>query len=197
MFGLCQHNCQIQLHRVTSVLGGSITCALMAAGWWYGLILPIQATIHQSQIDQQAARQLQSERPAIVQRLAEVRSEASYWQAANNARLERVSPTLDDASFLGWLHQQADNCGLTVHDFRPQSKIMDSGYVSCGIAISAHGSYTAVCQFLDCLRSCPRMNRLTTIDLVPRNPEGTHFNLNLHGLLFTQSSASTSSGAGA
>lgn len=140
---------------------------------------------------------IHAEKGAVQTRLAAAAAEAHRWRTENELRSRRASVKHDEAGFLDWIHRQAQACRITVRDFRPTNRDTDGEYDSRGIMLSAQGNYRGIVEFLDRFRECPRMNRIVSLEISPRDAEQGLYAVTLQALLFTyapQSPAPAKSG---
>lgn len=98
---------------------------------------------------------------------------------------DRTSPKNDETAFLQWANQQTNSCGFLIRDFRPSIRGTQGNYVTRTVILSTEGSYDSVCRFLDKLRECPQMIRVTTFEIVPQDQSRTTFGATLNILLFS------------
>jgi len=164
---------------------GSCGIGVLLVLCWLGFANPILRDQRDAADQQLVIAQLRNQERQIEAKLVQASAEAKYWQELDEKRCQRSSPQQDDSCFLRWLNQQAAASGLQVKDFRPLAQQKEGDYTSQGFAIVAQGTYQSVCQFLDAMRNCPKMNRITNLDMTPKDAGGESFTLTIQGLLFT------------
>jgi len=176
---------QLKTQSLLCTLLGSCGICVLLVLCWFGFANPILRDQREAADQQLDIALLQSQESQIEAKLVQTSVEAKYWQKLDEKRCQRSSPQQDDSCFLRWLNQQAAVSGLQVKDFRPLAQQKDGDYTSQGFAIVAQGNYKSVCQFLDAMRNCPKMNRITNLDLTPKDAGGESFTMTIQGLLFT------------
>ena len=157
----------------------------IVAVWWHSVgrpALAARASLKQQLADMDVLRSAETE---LRTQLTHITAEAEHWRSQELQRRARVSPENDEAGFLQWLNQQAQACGLEVQDYRPSSREVQGKFDGHGIMLAAHGSYEGIAGLMDRLRACPRMNRVTSMEVSPRDAERTSYSLSLSLLLFS------------
>lgn len=164
---------------------------LLAMGWSYGRFVALPMI---------AARGESLERLAALDRLMEadhqtrqssdaVQAEAERLDALSAAYRGRVPRQADESDFLKWVSGLADECGLTISDFRPVSRTAQAPYEIQTVRIASHGSYAGVARLLDGLRDCPRLNRIAGWELIPLESNRSNYSLTLQIQLFSAPNA--------
>lgn len=169
-------------------IGGTCGVLLMIGAWWTMFAQSVVAARRALQ-DQLMAIDVQqaAERPTR-DRLNQVAAEADRWKQLEAVRRERLPQQHDEAGFLRWASESASACGLTVTDFRPASRSLQGQgeYEGREMMVTAAGKYESICRFLDRLRTCPRMNRVTSFDISPRDAERTNYTFSIQIILFSE-----------
>ncbi len=182
----------LQTIRRGWMAGGPAVALVLIGAWWWLLGGPIIAAREEVNRELEEVSSLRTGEHAIRQRLVQVAAEAEQTRRAEEARRRRILEKHDDASFLHWVNQQAHECGLVVRDFRPAGRVVLGEYERSGVLIESQGTYEVICQFLDRLRACSRMNRVSSFEITPRDAERTTFALSMQIVLFAQAPLRTS-----
>lgn len=182
--------------RLTWSVGGSLAVLFTLAAWW--MMLGHPALSAREELKRQLGRieSLRAAEQAIRARLARVTVDAQAWQCEEESRRNRVAGQHDEANFLQWVNQEAQTSDWTLRDFRPAGREVQGEYEGRGVMLSSQGSYEGICRFLDRLRAYPRANRITSLELTPRDPNKTSYACTLHVMLFSQSRSETPAGNG-
>ena len=187
------HNCYLRPLSIGWTIGG-LGIVLIMTILWLALVASPMLNDHREQLAQFTAIESFGNTTELLNaNFEQLSAEAHNWQVSENRRLDRTSPLNDEAMFLQWANQQALDCGLEVRDFRPASRELLADYESRGVTLATQGSYEAVGRFLDRLRDCPCMNRVTSMEIVPRDARSESFGLTLQIVLFTSRSKLTTS----
>lgn len=183
---LWDHNRGIATARHAWHACGVLVVIVMILFWWG--VLGQSVLKERKEIDHQMGQMLdlQEHEQAIKNRLTEVTNELEQRQREDARRRERTSPPHDEAGFLEWVNELAHTSGLKIHDFRPSGQDSQGIYEQHGVSLSSQGSYSGICQFLDRMRDCPRMNRITSMEITPSDGQRKEFSVSLQILLFTQ-----------
>lgn len=173
--------------RLAWSVGGGIVVLLLTLAWWMLLACPAfdacDAMIHE--LDSVVS--LADSKQEIHARLSQVTSEAQSWERIDETLRSRSDFQDDEAGFLKWVNSHSIASGLTLRDFRPGDERIQGDYESRSISLSFQGPYDGICRFLDRLRSCPRMNRAISLEVTPRDSDGTSFTFNLQVILLARS----------
>lgn len=171
---------------------GGIAAVLLTGGLWWSLYAQPSLGAEREELRELAtlAELRQNERQTRL-RAAEVSAEAERWLRAERAFRARVPVSADESGFLQWVSLRAQECGLSVRDFRPAGREPPGEFEGRSIMLAAQGSYAAIGRFLDRLRDCPRMNRVSSLEISPRDAERTTYNFTLQVVLFNQPPAAT------
>jgi Tfp pilus assembly protein PilO len=173
-----------QKKLICQVVGVCLAISMIAA-WIFFLIEPLRLSRTGLLSEQNSYYQLQEHVDKILRQSDQTMTELAQWKAKNQRRLDRSASKLDIAEFLSWVNAQSEEVGLMVRDFRPSGRESQPDYDGQCITLSGHGSFDSICLFLDQLRQCPRMNRVTTIEIVPRDSERTMYQLTLGVVVYT------------
>lgn len=173
-----------QKKQLCQIAGASLAIAIVA-GWVFLFIQPLRATCSSLLTEENSYNQLQAHFEQIFNRSRQALAQLEFWKQKNHLRLERSASKLDTAEFLSWVNEQSESVGLMVRDFRPSGRDSQPDYDGQCITLSGHGGFESICLFLDQLRQCPRMNRITTIEIVPRDSERTTYQLTLGVVVYT------------
>lgn len=165
-------------------LGGIV---VLVGLWWCFLVAPLNES-HQA-LDQERVyvESLQLQQPVLLAALETTRTRSESWKQQESELQERSLPAQDDIDFLDWINEQAKTTGLNIKDFRPSGRELAGEYEGRGLMLSTSGSFESICQFLEAMRHCPRMNRITSIDINPEDNQRASFLMNLRVVLFTRS----------
>ena len=174
----------VRIRRHSQWLGlGVILCLL--GGWWYGLLRPQQQAAEALEQRSLEVESLHSQHKVLLANLDTARVNAARWQERKVELQQRTRPTHDDIDFLEWAHERAARVNLNLIDFRPSGKESLGSFEGRGQMLSANGSFQSICSFLHELRDCPRMNRITSVEISPMSSERQQYNLVLRVVLFT------------
>ena len=182
------HNYYLRPMRIRWTIGG-LSIVLIMTVLWLALVGSPMLDDQKEQLAQFAAiESFGNTAQSLSANFEQVSAETRDWQIAEKLRHDRASPLHDEAMFFQWSNQQALDCGLEVRDFRPASRELLADYESRGVMLSTHGSFEAIGRFLDRLRDCPCMNRVTSMEIVPRDAQCESFGVTLQIVLFTSRS---------
>ena len=169
---------------------GGIAAVLLTGGLWWSLLgqpsLTASRNLRLDLADLDVLRQTEQQTRA---QSAQAVAAADRWQQAEKEFRARVPESPDEASFLQWVSHQAQECGLSVRDFRPAGRDVLKEFESRSMMLSSQGSYASIGKFLDSLRTCPRMNRISSLEISPRDAERTSYAFSLQVILFTKAPA--------
>jgi Tfp pilus assembly protein PilO len=173
-----------QKKHLCQIAGASLAIAIVAA-WVFLSIQPLRSVCTGLQYEEQSFKQLQQHVEQILTQSSKALAQLEHWKQQNQTRLDRSASKLDTAEFLSWVNEQSEAAGLMVRDFRPSGRESQPDYDGQCITLSGHGSFESISLFLDQFRQCPRMNRITTIEIVPRDSERTTYQLTLGVVVYT------------
>lgn len=168
--------------------GGTCGVVALVASWWLLLAQPSVAA-RQAILQQLADLDAQSaDEHSAWDRWSEVAAEMTRLQQIEEEQRSRVPQQSDEAAFLQWASMTADTCGLALTDFRPAGRTQQGSdeYEGRELTLTAAGGYESVCQFLDHLRTCPRMNRVTSFEISPKDPARANYTLTIRIMLFSE-----------
>jgi Tfp pilus assembly protein PilO len=174
----------IRIRRRSQWLGLGIVLCLVG-GWWYGLLSPLNRAADALEQRRLEVESLHSQHKVLLATLETARATAAQWQERKNQLQQRTRPTHDDIDFLEWAHEQAAQVDLDLIDFRPSGKESLEIFEGRGLMLSANGSFDSICRFLNQLRHCPRMNRITSLEITPAGSDRQQYSLVLRIVLFT------------
>ncbi len=177
--------------RCFSQVVGLSGIVLLVAAWWLCLIQPMNQAAQEVELRRFQVQALRSQQPILLAALETSRVKAADWEEKKTRLLQRAKPAQDDIDFLNWAHEQATEVGLQLKDYRPSGKDILGDYEGRGLLLSANGSFDDICQFLERLRDCPRMNRITSVEITPQGQDRQFFSLSLRVVLFTLQPKST------
>lgn len=173
-----------RIRRQSQWLGlGIVIC--LTVGWWYGLQQPLHQAADSLEQRRMEVESLHSQHKVLLASLETARANANLWQQRKADLQQRTRPTHDDIDFLEWAHDQAAQVNLDLLDFRPSGKESLEIFEGRGLMLSANGSFDSICRFLNALRSCPRMNRVASLEITPAGSERQQYNLVLRIVLYT------------
>ena len=121
----------------------------------------------------------------VLTSLSKAREEIHQLRTQEVVRCERASSHNDETSFLEWADRQSKETKLEVRDFRPSNRETHGDYITRTVVLSAQGSYESICLFLDSLRQCPYMLRVTSLEILPRDQNRSMFGATFNIQLFT------------
>ncbi len=175
------------LPRVLARAVGMGGIAALVGLWWFFLVAPLnqsQQALEQERIEVEG---LQRQQPVLLAAMQASKARTETWQLQVTKLQERSLPAQDDIDFLDWINEQAQTTGLNIKDFRPSGREVVGEYEGRSLMLSTSGSFASICQFLEAMRHCPRMNRITSIDINPDGNQRQSFLMNLRVVLFTRS----------
>ncbi|MBL8888347.1 MAG: type 4a pilus biogenesis protein PilO [Planctomycetaceae bacterium] len=173
---------QRMLTRVLGLLGVGALLGL----WWFFLVRPLneaQQLVDQERIEVEG---LHMQQPVLLAALKSSQERAESWKQQAARLQERSKPAQDDIDFLDWINEQATTTGLVIKDFRPSGRELVGEYEGRGLMLSTSGSFESIGRFLEAMRQCPRMNRITSIDINPEGGQRESFLMSLRVVLFTR-----------
>ncbi len=184
------------LDRIRSVwhlFGSSVTVALIVAGV---LVTKTRITT-QWELKQQLTsfESLKATENVALANFAKASDEIQQLRQQDVQRRERSSPQHDETAFLEWVNNRSKESKLDVRDFRPSNRETQGDYNSRTVVLSAQGSYESICLFLDSLRQCPYMLRVTSLEILPQDQNRATFGATFNILLFTAQPPQASSSA--
>jgi Tfp pilus assembly protein PilO len=156
----------------------------MTYGWWFYLLHPTQVHSGELLSELHALRQMQDDATVVLTEYEMAKEQLQHWKQLDSIRLERCADRPNDSDFLHWIHQQADQYGLIVRDFRPLQRDKLEDYETRSVSIAGQGSYEAVCQFLNCFCTSPRMNRVTSFEITSADGKDS-FSLTMQVALYS------------
>jgi Tfp pilus assembly protein PilO len=165
------------------MLGGCVTAALILAGFY----LSNPLIIAQEELKERltSIESLKETGETVLMNLTRAEAEVRQLREKEVQRFARSSPKNDETAFLEWANSQSKVSGLEVRDFRPSNRELSGDYVSRTVVLSTQGSYESICNFLDRLRECPYMLRITNLEILPQNQGRVTFGATFNILLFT------------
>ncbi len=176
---------QLRRLRLAWLSAGVLGCSGIVCIWMVLIATPMRSQCRQLEQQFAEARQLLDSRTGIEEELVAARQDADRWQDQYVLARAQSADHYDLAEFLQWTHQQAQASELVIRDFRPAGRDALPGYEAQRVSFSGHGSYSAVCMFLERLRHIPRMHRVTNVEISPRNEEGTICGLTVQVLMLS------------
>lgn len=164
------------------MLGGCVTAALILAGFY--LSNPLIIAQEELKVRLTSIESLKTTDEIVLTNLTKAESEVRQLREKEVQRCARSSPKNDETAFLEWANSQSKVCGLEVRDFRPSNRELHGDYVSRTVVLSTQGSYESICHFLDRLRECPYMLRITNLEILPQDQGRATFGATFNILLF-------------
>lgn len=157
----------------------------LALAWFVFCIKPLQSREEDLRAGYLELDAIRSQRTAMLDALNNAKASNTHWRELESQWRQRANDSQDDVTFLNWANQVADEVGLHLDDYRPAGRERFGEYQGRGLMFSAGGSLSSVLRFFDRLRTCPQMNRITTLEITPTNTERTEFSVSFRVLLFT------------
>jgi Tfp pilus assembly protein PilO len=171
---------------LTRILGVAGLLALLS-GWWAMVGGPANET-HQRLVKERIEiESLQQQQPVFHAALHEAHAKTAIWDGEAAKLRMRSIPGQDDIDFLDWINEQAQTTELRITDYRPSGRENVGDYDGRGLMLATTGSFKSICRFLEAMRHCPRMNRITSVEIVPQGSQRESFSMNLRVVLFTRS----------
>ena len=165
------------------MLGGCVTAALILAGFY--LSNPLIISQEELKVRLTSIESLKATDEIVLTNLTKAEAEVRQLREKEVQRCARSLPKNDETAFLEWANSQSRACGLEVRDFRPSNRELHGDYVSRTVVLSTQGSYESICHFLDRLRECPYMLRITNLEILPQDQGRATFGATFNILLFT------------
>jgi Tfp pilus assembly protein PilO len=172
-----------QTRLIWRLVGSLVSVAMIVVG--FALTNPLitaQEELKQRLVSVEALRVTDE---AVRANLSKAEDEVRLLRDNEVQRFERSLPKNDETALLAWANSQSKECSLDVRDFRPASRETHGDYVSRTIVLSTQGSYKSICRFLDRLRECPYMLRITNLEILPQDQSRSTFGATFNILLFT------------
>lgn len=170
---------------VARALGAAAIVALLVC-WWQFLVAPLNEARQALEQDRIEVESLHLQQPVLAAALQASQASTETWQQISAQLQQRAMPAQDDIDFLDWINEQAQATGLSIKDFRPSGRDSVGDYEGRGLLLSTSGSFDSICKFLEAMRHCPRMNRITSVEIVPEGNQRESFAMSLRVVLFTR-----------
>jgi len=170
---------------VARALGAAAILALLVC-WWQFLVAPLNEARQSLEQDRIEVESLHLQQPVLAAALQASQASTETWQQISAQLQQRAMPAQDDIDFLDWINEQAQATGLSIKDFRPSGRDSVGDYEGRGLMLSTSGSFDSICKFLEAMRHCPRMNRITSVEIVPEGNQRESFAMSLRVVLFTR-----------
>jgi Tfp pilus assembly protein PilO len=170
---------------VARALGAAAILALLVC-WWQFLVAPLNEARQSLEQDRIEVESLHLQQPVLAAALQASQASTETWQQISAQLQKRAMPAQDDIDFLDWINEQAQATGLSIKDFRPSGRGSVGDYEGRGLMLSTSGSFDSICKFLEAMRHCPRMNRITSVEIVPEGNQRESFAMSLRVVLFTR-----------
>lgn len=170
---------------VARALGAAAIVALLVC-WWQFLVAPLNEAWQALEQDRIEVESLHLQQPVLAAALQASQASTETWQQISAQLQQRAMPAQDDIDFLDWINEQAQATGLSIKDFRPSGRDSVGDYEGRGLLLSTSGSFDSICKFLEAMRHCPRMNRITSVEIVPEGNQRESFAMSLRVVLFTR-----------
>ncbi len=170
---------------VARALGAAAILALLVC-WWQFLVAPLNEARQSLEQDRIEVESLHLQQPVLAAALKASQASTETWQQISAQLQQRAMPAQDDIDFLDWINEQAQATGLSIKDFRPSGRDSVGDYEGRGLMLSTSGSFDSICKFLEAMRHCPRMNRITSVEIVPEGNQRESFAMSLRVVLFTR-----------
>lgn len=173
---------------------GLLGIGVLTGLWWYFLVAPLNEAQQSLEQEKMEVEGLQVQQPVLLAALKASQERTESWKLQAAKLEERSLPAQDDIDFLDWVNEKAVTTGLSIKDFRPSGRETVGEYEGRGLMLSTSGSFESVCRFLEAMRDCPRMNRVTSIEITPEGQKREGFMMSIRVVLFTRipKTASTS-----
>lgn len=150
---------------------------------WMLLIKPIDAAIDQNQSEQQKAEEDFARHDEIAEEAARLRIERTGFETRLKTLLDGIPESVQDSQFLGQVATLARESDLLLEQFRPGSIEKVGDYQQLEIELTASGTHTSICRFLDGLQRLPRMCRVPELH-IDASRETEVFPVSLKVLIF-------------
>jgi hypothetical protein len=181
------HKSPLATIRLLWSAGGVAAMFFAAAAWWHWLGGPTLAQRSDLQRRIRAIEEKRASLHVIHAACAAAREEAEHWRQVSREMDTRTAAHGAETAFLNWVDERAEPLGLTIRDYRPANRQRHGAFDCRSLFLSSYGTYEAICRFLDELRSCPRMCRVTNFELSPRHAVDDDYSLTLQVMLFADS----------
>lgn len=176
----------IRRMRLGWTVAGAALLLLTVCGWGYLVTAPRYKRMLADRERIEVLGDVLRDAEATRRRFASVQSAARASEQSFATFRKRIPTQSDEAGFLQWLSEAASACGLEVKEFRPVGREQQGELDGRALRIASVGSYESVCRFLDGLRSCPRLNRVSSFEISPRDASREAFTLNLQVVVYSQ-----------
>lgn len=144
---------------------GIASIALTGTLAWMLLIRPIDAAIGNNQIAQEKALEDFERHDEIAAEAARLRIERTDFEARLKTLLDGIPESVQDSQFLGQVATLARESELLLEQFRPGNVEEAGEYQQLEIELTASGTHTSICRFLDGLQRLPRMCRVPELHI--------------------------------
>lgn len=182
----------LQRIRLAWNFGGGLFVVAAAGLWWMVFALPLVSVKLAAERGRVAAERIAALEPSTRLRHQLAKADVERLERERSIRQERVPDESDETVFLNWVSEFAAKCRLNVTEFRPAGQTPVDAFMATSIRLSAGGSYEAVCRFLDGLRACPRMHRVTSLEVGPADAGREEYGVTLQLMLFSQATPAQS-----
>lgn len=179
-----KHQTARSIQRAWSA-AGVVGVAVLALGWYAIGLRPVSQLLDAKQAEVDQTYQYLETGKQLLQTLDGEKARRDQLAKRRDLVRERVAAAADEIGFLEWLTKAARAEGLTLIDYRPAGFVQYGDYDGRALQLSGSGTYQAVCRVLDGLRTCPQMNRVTDLSIVPANPNRTSYQVLLKAELLS------------
>lgn len=174
--------------RYTWIALGSIVSAALGSGG-YALLNPAFEESHRIEREIAVTRHLEDTKDEVLACLSQTSHDYLRAKMLFDQIQQRSRPELGESTFLQWINEQSESVGFEVKDFRPSGRDVSGELLARSVMISLQCPYQAGIEFLNRLRHCPQMNRVTIVEFIPRDEKRLTFSVTLNLLLFTEKPA--------
>lgn len=150
--------------------GTAGVCLILLAGWSLRAAMNWQIAGNQTQ--EELARMFLASAEKIMDRHQSTQERCALLKGANDALLARIPDAPQEAEFLGLLTELAEQCGLTLNEFRPGPHVARESCTEFDVQLAGRGPYDGVCLFLAGIDGLPRLCKLNDLRLAVADEAG-------------------------
>lgn len=178
-------------------LVGTLSIGAIITTWWQTMGKPSLQSYDELSRQLLTMSDVKQSESDISQRFQRTQLELESWNTRLTKLKERTQAHENEGQFLKWLTEQANVHEITIRDYRPGQYSVENGYQSRNVQLTTFGKYASICKFINELRDGPRMLRITSLEITPRDRLEESYSTTLHLKLFCVTNELASSSVGA
>ncbi len=158
--------------------GLGFSLVLVYATWTFA-IEPLQRQHDELAKRTKSESQLKAREDVIRSEHRELDARVADFEAEFAHAISRIPETPRESEFLAQITHLARTCRLQIHRYHPRDPVNEGTHTALEVQLDASAEYAGICQFLDGLRTLPRLCRVTRLRVHNLSADGASLSIEM------------------